>query len=263
MTLNNNTTQIAGLSLAALLALTACGGNGNGDSANEDDESQDGAEQTAEEPEAAIYEFEEAKSGNNSDSQPFRAPEGQQINIWLSDELAATVPHEVPVLVDSYVITGTRVFESTGVCVIDVEINYTEGGLEALLEEHEEDEITDPLFDASRAEAMVDELPSDEEIMETGVYMTTDHSAASIVDDCEDERFTRFEFPDASGGYFARITRVTVHTDGSVALNQAQVRGASVSANGQWVAEEPADTSGDDSVDDSTEDGVDEGVEEG
>lgn len=240
-TMKKTTTAAAGLAALAL-TLSACGGGD--DEAPEPQGNGGGQEQTAEEPEAYVYDFEQAKAG--SDAESYHVPDGEAVTVQLSNELAAVLPEESSVPVQSYTLTA-RSFEATGVCVLEAEIDYAPGGEQIAEEwiETGEYRVGPYTYDVNTME-VVDSIPSDDQLERNTAYLLSDLSGLVAVADCSDDpedRFERLYFHDGiSGGNwaFANID-VAVQPDGAITLFSPSVEGADVSASGEWAYKELSD----------------------
>lgn len=260
----------AGISLIALLALTACGGDDDADSSEEQaettDESGSDDENQAQAGDEHVFEFEQAKEqrGGGRGHEPHNPSPGEPVTVQLSDELKELAPDDNSMTVESYTLSPNALDE--GACRLDIDMEYTDGGLEAMAEEEGVDLSADPdephapgeqagfplamwLTDTMDGE-MVDELPSDEEVSGTEapvssvgtaqVYFTDDYSRMSFVDECNqdvEESFMDLHFPGSSDGVrgtpFAQV-RVSVLEDESVILSHASIRGVQPDDEGNW-----------------------------
>lgn len=274
---HRKTSKIAGISLTALLALTGCSGdndetvidepNGNSGTQEETDAEDPNDEETQEQiGDEHVFEFEQAKDqrGGGQGHEPHHPSPGEPVIVQLSDELEALAPEDSPMVVQSYTINPKTL--GNNACRLNIEIEYTDGGLEAMLEEEGVDPSADPeephapgtrfgfplpmwLTDTMDGQ-IVDALPSDEEVIGTEapvsnvgsaqVYFTDDYSAMSFVDECnadETESFIRLQFPglnDGTGGTpFAQVT-LSVLDDESVILSHSTIRGVQADSNGDW-----------------------------
>lgn len=248
-------TTISALAGLALV-LSACGGDDS--DAAEDSTGGTDNEQVAEEQAANVYQFDQAKVADGDDAESFYPPAGEPVTVHLSNELAALVPEDNPVAVHSFALTA-RSFE-TGICALDVEVEYEDGGLEALHAYYESDpggdsesrgdpqERIGSKLVGSSADQVVGSLPEDDQLEQGQVYVTEDGTGFTVVEECsadEENNLAVLGFPHTdldflndsrpSSHQFAEV-EVVVHSDGSIVLNEPNVRGAEVSASGDWIA---------------------------
>lgn len=252
--------SIAALAVAAVLGLSACGGS---DSTDQDANTQQGqgnssaAGKSAEgSAEAKNYVFDEVRTAGSEDAPPFVSDAGP-VTITLSDGLRTAVPEGAQLIVDSYTVTAKQ-FE-TGMCRLDVTVDFAPGGQEAVTEPiRKPGEMSYPDA-ASRAEArlidygrdlnVVDTLPSDEQLANKTSYATPDFTQLTLVDECSEDpedKFTALAFPYTSAS--AEATGRSEHTpfaEVEIALVTnveqplvyvaGEVNDAEVSPTGQWM----------------------------
>lgn len=112
----------------------------------------------------------------------------------LPDDLRAATHEGKTLAVDSFTVDATAF--STGVCRLDVEVDWADGGYEALAEPSEYlSDLDEPATAIGHAisgiisydPTVVDELPADEEV-EVGVtYVKDDGTAFTRVDECSED----------------------------------------------------------------------------
>ncbi|WP_236865961.1 hypothetical protein [Brevibacterium daeguense] len=124
--------------------------------------------------------------------------------VQLSGELAAAIPEDSAVAIDELVLTATAF--STGICRLEVEIVYTDGGMEVVAagavsprDSAEENAAVVLLNAGTRADIeAVAEVPSDDEVEKDVTYVTNDLSHITVVDECSDaadDDFASLKFP--------------------------------------------------------------------
>lgn len=184
--------MVTAASLAGLVfALSACsGGPQNSGSAQ--------AELSAEEQDAhvesLVYQFDEARVVDQDEQVPFVSTDaGRPIVVRLSEDLAAVVPTDRTVAIEQYSVT-TKAF-STGTCRLDAEVTYASGGRDALaaptpnIDGEPMQNVAASLVRGINEERVevVKTAPSDDEIANRTVYITSDGSTLTIVDDCSED----------------------------------------------------------------------------
>lgn len=243
-----NRTRIAatGAVLAGLtLALVGCGDSSDASSGSE------GQPDAAEANESAplVYDFDSAKVAD-SDDQYFTSIE--PFTVELSDELEAAIPSGAAVAVERFTVTPTIM--PTGLCRVDIEVEYADGGLEATTtnEQYDHLETTEEIVTTNLVgegfdedDQLVDAVPGDDEVEEGVRYLTSDYENFTMVDECsEDDSDTlvmpefRYIDPAEDDSYFAHasISVVPGGQSGSEGYT-AFVHGdtaAELSANGKW-----------------------------
>lgn len=178
----------AALSLTGMLALAGC--SGSDDSGAADTGSGDDSDKATQA--AATYQFDEARVTDQYKADPYMTSESP-ITIALSDELKATVPDGKKIAIDHYTITP-KAFD-TGLCRLDVDIAYADGGQQSITEAlpRDDDADADHTFFTKIAPGALDgaesveALPSNNEISDTGAWFTRDHTKLTIVDDCSSD----------------------------------------------------------------------------
>ncbi|MBO4145958.1 hypothetical protein QWJ06_05380 [Kocuria rhizophila] len=255
------TTGLAVLA-SATLQLTACGGG----AASNDGGAQDSGSQGDSSGAPAVYQFDEARVADWDDQVPFSSSEGA-VTVTLSDELRGVLPADSEVAIESYTLTATSF--GTGICRLDVEVSYVDGGLEFLKqprrnpaeggEYRDETEQWNVLFGFSderlEDEGLVDAASSDDEIGTDAVYFTSDFTHATFVDECSDDAeddLVELRFPYSAGPEapeanksdeslpsFAEVEVAVVPgsqsgSDGATILIAGDTE-AEVTANGQWA----------------------------
>lgn len=181
-----------GAVLAAMTSLLAGCAGGSGDVTVGDGSGDSDAGQSA--SESVVYQFDEAKS---DDGTPFTATDSA-VTVQLSDELADAVPTEAQLAVDHFTLDATAF--DTGMCRLDVEVAYANGGEDALSAPREgrgdtpESCLVWALLhgDNTPGQAIieptvVDELPADEELERGVEYITADSTQLTAVHDCSDD----------------------------------------------------------------------------
>ncbi|OYO00729.1 hypothetical protein CGZ95_08895 [Enemella evansiae] len=252
--------SITALAIAAVLGLSACGGSDSTDqSANPQQgqgSSSEAGQSTDGSTEAKTYAFDEVRTAGSGDALPFVSDAGP-VTITLSDGLRAAVPEGAQLIVDSYTVTAKQ-FE-TGMCRLDVTVDYAPGGQEAVTEPIRKPGEKNYPDAASRAEArlidygrdltVVDTLPSDEQIANKTSYATPDFTQLTLVDECSEDpedKFTALAFPYTSAS--AEATGRSEHTpfaEVEIALVTnvetplvyvaGEVNDAEVSPAGEWM----------------------------
>jgi len=181
-----------GLTMTALM-LAGCGSGTEETSSGDATGSGDSdAGQSASEP--VVYQFDEAKS---DDGTPFTATDSA-VTVQLSDELADAVPTGAQLAVDHFTLQA-RAFD-TGMCRLDVEVAYANGGADTLSAPREgrgdtpESRLVWALLhgDNTPGQAIieptvVDELPVDEELERGVEYITEDSTQLTAVHDCSED----------------------------------------------------------------------------
>lgn len=240
------------LTAVALLALAGCSG-GAGTTGNGPSEGKQSRQ-----PEN-IYEFDQLRVADKDDATPYAVSDPKSVTIRLSEELKGVAPKDNPILVDSFTLTQ-RAF-STGICRLDVRVNYAEGGKRAITaplaststseqerfavkENRVKERLTAGAFLGGTDVKLVASLPTDDQISKQGFYMTTDYTAMTFVDECgtgPTDAMTDLTFPftdqrPKESGWrqtsFAGA-EVTVMTGGTVVISGGV--DADVSASGKWT----------------------------
>lgn len=173
-------------------ALSACSAADSGTSVP-----SQGAESTADTAEAGagvVYQFDEARVVDQDNQVPFVLTDADSpIVVRLSEDLAAVVPTHRTVAIENYSVTPT-VF-TTGVCRLDAEVTYAPGGRDALaiptpnIDGEPMQNVAASLTQGINEERVrvVEAAPSDDEIENRTVYITSDGSTLTIVDDCSED----------------------------------------------------------------------------
>ncbi|MGW8483554.1 hypothetical protein ACWGJP_10470 [Microbacterium sp. NPDC055903] len=179
---------IAGISLA----LAACGTADSGTIASS--QSAESSTDTAEAETGSVYQFDEARVVNQDEQVPFVSTDADSpIVVQLSEDLSAVVPADRTIAIEQYRVT-TEAF-TTGICRLDAEVTYASNGLDALatptpsIDAEPMQNVAASLtrgITADRVE-VVDTVPSDDEIEYETVYITSDGSTLTIVDDCSED----------------------------------------------------------------------------
>lgn len=258
------TVKRPGAALAVLaglaLTLTACSGPSDaiisgtsGDGADDDDTgaSQEVGEEGADEVDAVVYEFEQAKV-TTQEQEPVVAVD-QPIIVRLSDELKAAVPADKSVVIDQYTLT-VKAFPTTGKCRLDIDIEYTnDSAADAYFGEAASDDSQMryklmSLLNFGESITYVDTVPTDDELGSDGPFwFTNDHAHGVYVDDCVDETMTNrmLVFPYEDGGTFAAVdvtarsnSQMSDNDETATVINQGGAV-ADVSVTGHWQT--PAD----------------------
>lgn len=187
----------AALVAAALIAvaLTACSGpadwvEGSGDGRGGAQSPQD------------LYQFDELRVADPEHMPTIASRSAEKVTMRLSDELKGVVPEGNAMAVDSYELRP-RVFPS-GICALDVKVNYAGGGKDALKAPMEvgPNDSSAERVNASEQSRMVyrltgnsnfadedllqvvDRLPSDDELAKEGFYLKSDYSEMTFVTAC-------------------------------------------------------------------------------
>lgn len=182
--------------ISAVLILSGCSSEPTANNSDTHDSSQSPEEQPPAEQAELVYQFDEARVVDEDEQVPFVSTDADgAITVRLSPDLAAAIPDDLDVAIDYYVVT-TKAF-STGVCRIDAQITYAEGGQEALSEATSEysseplqnvaGSIIDLYPGTEEKVQIVAESPSDDAIDNETIYMTSDGSTLTIVDDCSED----------------------------------------------------------------------------
>lgn len=248
-----NRTKQTHITVAALagLALTLSGCGGAGDASA-------GSEGQPDNPEAAesattVYNFDSAKVADSEDES--FVVTNSAFTVELSDELKAAIPSGRSVAVESFTVTP-KVFP-TGLCRVDVSVDYADGGLESVKtnpahadDESVEDSVVGNVVRESFSDddQLVDSIPSDDEVEEGVLYLTSDYRNITLVDECNEddsETFIMTEFPYINpaedDSYFAHAS-ISVFSGGGQSGGEgvtALVNGdtaADLSVNGNWGA---------------------------
>lgn len=121
----------AAVIMTSAIVLSACGAGSSDDAAAGDGPAQKNSAVTAQKQtkksEGVVYEFEEAKDKQNEDSIHVLTTENT-ITVRLSDELKKAAEPVGDPLVESYTFT-TKAFP-TGICRVDIDIEYTDNAPE-------------------------------------------------------------------------------------------------------------------------------------
>lgn len=187
--------------VTAGLLLTACGGAGGTDADVEKTDPTPTKTQEAASP--TVYDFDNVRVASTEDQIPFTA-DGESITIKPSEELLAAMPDGARQTIDHYTISA-KAFD-TGICRLDVEIEFVHNGKEALSAPHPmsgETPTTHIMGGITKGyhfneKALVDKLPADDELENKGFYFTKDFSQATFVDYCgedNDDQITYLSFP--------------------------------------------------------------------
>lgn len=234
------------------LALAGCGGESNASSSGSPSGRQP---QQAEN----IYQFDQLRVADKHKATPYVVSEPKSVTIRLSDELKSAAPQGNPILVDSYTLTQ-HAFR-TGICRLDVRVNYADGGRSAItgplnstsISEQERfaaeenrvaQRLTAGAFLGASHPTLVSHLPTDDQIAKMGFYLTSDYSAMTFVDKCgtsATDAITDLTFPfrdqrTKESGWkqtaFAGAD-ITVMTGGTVVVSGGV--DADLSATGKWT----------------------------
>lgn len=202
-------TTVSALALAAV-ALAGCSAAGDTDAPADSDTttSQPGGSNDAgingnasgDEPvEAEVegvttYTFDDRRVVDSSDLEPYIVDTAVPVVFELPDDLRAAAHESKTLAVDSFTVDATAF--STGVCRLDVEVDWADGGYEALaepsritsnLDEEAAIAIAHVTSNFTFEPALVDELPADEEV-EVGVtYVQNDGTAFTHVTQCSED----------------------------------------------------------------------------
>ncbi|MCP3424816.1 hypothetical protein NBM05_01905 [Rothia sp. AR01] len=237
------TAALAGIALL----LSGCGDGGGDETAPASEQDSQATEQT---PTESVYQFDQARVDDDDDQEPFVASEGEVV-VQLSDELKATIPEDGSVAIDHYTLSA-KAFE-TGICRLDVDIAYTDGGEDALSapRRHQDETPQANLHEAItdveiEEDEVVDEVPSDAELENGMDYMTKDFSHATFVDECSENAedditslgFPYSQKPSKMNSADSDIIRNFANVDiAVVAGTQGGQDGASIIVTGDTAAE--------------------------
>lgn len=175
------------LTVAAVLALTGCGG-GSDTSGKSGTGSSPGPDESA----SVTYQFDEARVADSADQTPFVTTE-KSITVKFSDELKAAIPDGKSMTIESFTLRPEAL--ASGMCRLDVDVDYADGGPEALTASAEEEpaeeivsRLADLNIDESSGDAIVDELPSSDEI-DSGraTFVTKDFQHIAIIEKCSED----------------------------------------------------------------------------
>lgn len=239
-----NRTKQTHITVAALagLALTLAGCGGAGDASA-------GSEGQPDNPEAVdaaptVYNFDSAKVADSEDES--FVVTNSAFTVELSDELKAVIPSGKSVAVESFTVTP-KVFP-TGLCRVDVSVDYADGGLESVKtnpayadDDSVEESVVGNVFGGNffDEDQLVDSVPSDEDVEEGVLYLTSDYRNITMVDECNEddsETFIMTEFPYINpvedDSYFAHAS-ISVLSGGG----QSGGEGVTVLVNGDTAAE--------------------------
>ncbi|SMX98393.1 hypothetical protein [Brevibacterium linens] len=177
--------------LAAALVLAGCG-SGSDEASGAGRDNDGGAGDGARE--STVYQFDEAKT---ADDTPF-AVSDSPVTVELSGELESALPAGAQLTVGQYTISA-KAFE-TGMCRLYVETEFANGGQGTLSAPRERggDNPHEYVMSALTKDrkysdaAVVDELPSDEDLEDDGEYITEDFSKMTFVDRCSEDADDRF-----------------------------------------------------------------------
>lgn len=237
------TAALAGVALV----LTACSGGGDADAeAKGKSEDSEGS--------VTVYNFDSAKVAD-SDEESFVVND-EAVTVALSDELQAAVPSGKAVAVEQFTVKPKIM--PTGLCRVDVHVEYADGGLESVQanpkydhQDTAEKAVVGNLFNEAfdDDDKVVDEVPSDDDVQEDVHYLTSDFENYTFVGDCnegDDETFVSTEFPynnpTEDDTYFA-AARISIMPGGGeggegAATTISGDTKAELSANGKWVTPE-------------------------
>ncbi|WP_159401648.1 hypothetical protein [Streptomyces sp. NRRL F-5053] len=241
------TAVLAGL----VLALTACGGGGETAPGNSKNPEQSPTSQAP----ANIYQFDQARVSTSGNQEPFVARNGRA-TVALSGELAGALPEGSAMAVDHFTLRA-KAFR-TGICRLDADITYKDGGRKALMagrQDHEDNSPQSALMSAltghsvDTEEEIVDEPPGDDETTKGSRYVTRDLSHITVVKECseeDDDHLVKLAFPYAhapqgegihSSADFAYVKiAVSENQDGgSASIIITGGTDAEVSASGEWA----------------------------
>lgn len=145
-------------------------------------------------PEGVVYQFDEAKTDDDS---PFAASDSP-VAVELPNELESALPTGAQLTVGRYTISA-KAFE-TGMCRLDVETVFANDGRDTLSSTRERGRENPHEFvmsaltkDRRYSDAVVvDEPPSDEDLEDDGEYITEDFSRMTFVDRCSEDADDRF-----------------------------------------------------------------------
>lgn len=179
---------------SATLTIAGCSGGGAGATASSPESGSESVEQPA--VTQNVYQFDEARVMDEDDQIPFVSIDADgPITIRLSKDLVVAVPDGLVVAVDHFVVTATAF--STGVCRIDADVIYTDGGQEALsapTSEYKSEPLQNVaasligLYPGQEDEVLiVDTAPRDDELEYETRYITADGATLTLVDDCSDD----------------------------------------------------------------------------
>ncbi|GAB3563356.1 hypothetical protein [Spelaeicoccus albus] len=186
----------AALTLTAAMALTACGGSSDSDVKAGGTTAGAGSSQAAGDTgDAAVYQFNNTRVGDSEDETPFVTTK-DSIIIKMPDELKAAIPDGSRVAIDTFTLTPQAF--STGICRLDVAIDYAGGGKKALtsVDPYGEDEgpasnllvyMIDHGLETNGGDKVVDKVPSNDQVEEGSTYVTKDMEHITFVNECSDD----------------------------------------------------------------------------
>ncbi|WP_433676895.1 hypothetical protein [Microbacterium gorillae] len=182
------------MAASATLTIAGCSGGDSGATAS----SPESGSESVEQPTATqnIYQFDEARVMDEDDQIPFVSIDADSpITVRLSEDLVAAVADGLVVAVDHFVVTATAF--STGVCRIDADVFYADGGQEALsapTSEYKSEPLQNVaasligIYPGREDEVLiVDAPPTDDELEYEARYITADGATLTLVDDCSDD----------------------------------------------------------------------------
>ncbi|MGP4994547.1 hypothetical protein [Glutamicibacter ardleyensis] len=195
-----------------------------------------------------VYQFDEARVLKYDDQSHFVAPDSK-VTIKLSDELKALVPDDTKIDVERFDVEAKSF--STGVCILDIGVTYTEGGKDRMLSQEEDipysdaEFFLDALVGSGDDAMMVDALPEDGQVENYSRYVTKDYSEIKLVDDCSedmDEDIAELSFilltKDKELGYYAHADLTVMGNSPGAEETPIFIRGSArpdVSATGEWM----------------------------
>jgi len=209
---------LAALVTSTVLTLTACGQDdpGTDSAAKVDGTTSSSAAAASSAPAETTYEFEDLLA--NVSTPPPAVYVANEITVKLPDDLKAIAEKHGPLAVDHYDLKAEAFL--TGICRLDISIGFAPGGKEALEKATgdyaagQEALMHRTGVDGADAE-IVDTLPSDDDLQDTGSYVTRDLSKVTIVDDCSEMDSDGVE-DEFSGLYFPYIEPYVSSRDSSV-----------------------------------------------
>lgn len=140
-----------------------------------------------------VYTYDDHRVVGDGDLEPYVVDTVVPVVFELPDDLRAAVPEDKTLAVDGFTVDATAF--STGVCRLDVEVDWADGGYEALASPSQ---IQPDLGEAANAighvtsnltyePVVVDELPADEEVEVGATYVKNDGTAFTHVDECSED----------------------------------------------------------------------------
>lgn len=232
--------------MAAVLALTGCAG-GSDTSEKKGTGSSPGPDESA----AVTYQFDEARVADSADQTPFVTTE-TSITVKLSDELAAAIPDGESMTIESFTLRPEAL--ASGMCRLDVDVDYADGGAEALAATHADEDPAEAIvlrlaslyIDETSGDAIVDELPSNDEIdSDRATFVTKDFEHIAIIDQCSEDNEDDMvdlvlPYLEDTGDNFASVELAVLPGGGqaggegttTIVTGQAD---AQVSASGKWT----------------------------